>query len=68
MKAFQLLLINFFFKQLILNLLFGLVCFGLDRWIRKTDKINSFWFALIEFGLVCLIEFGRVWFANSTDK
>ena len=30
-------------------------------------KINGFRFALIQFGLVCLIEFGLVWFAYSTD-
>jgi len=31
---------------------FGLVCFGLDRGFGQTDKINSFWFALVEFSLV----------------
>ena len=35
------------------------VWFGLDRRFEQTDKINGFWFALIEFGLV--------WFAYSTD-
>ena len=37
-------------------------------WFEKTDRINGFWFALFEFGLVCLIECGLVWFAYSTDK
>ena len=40
----------------------------MDIWFGQTDKINGFWFALVEFGLVCLIEFGLVWFAYSTDK
>ena len=58
----QVLLIQFYFKQLILNLFlrrFGLVWFGFDRRFEQTDKTNGFWFALIEFGLV--------WFAYSTD-
>ena len=44
-----------------------MVWFGLDRQFEQTVKINGFGFALIEFGLVCLIEFGLVWFAYSTD-
>ena len=36
--------------------------FGLDRQFAQKDERNVFWFSLIEFGLVCLIEFGWVWF------
>ena len=57
----QVLLIQFYFKQLILNLFlrrFGLVWFGLDSWFEQSDKRNGFWFSLIEFGL---IEFGLVY-------
>ena len=42
--------------------------FGLDRQFRHKDKINGFWFAMVEFYLVCRIEFGSVWFAYSADK
>jgi len=42
-----------------LNIELNLVWFGFDRRFEQTDKINGFWFALIEFGLV--------WFAYSTD-
>ena len=45
-----------------------MVWFGLDRWFEQKDKINGFWFALVEFGFICLIDFGLVWFAYSTDK
>ena len=50
------LLIYFYMKQLILNLL--LRRFGLDLQFGTTDKINGFWFASVEFGLVCLIALG----------
>ena len=51
------------FEFIVEKVWFVLVCIdGLNK-----QKINGFWFALIEFGLVCLIEFGLVWFANSTD-
>ena len=33
---------------------------GLDRRFAKRDKINGFWFGLVEFSLVCLIELGLV--------
>merc|ERR1712051_956002 len=46
------------FKQLILK---GLVWFSLDRRFKKIDKINGFWFALIQF------FFSLVLFAYSTD-
>ena len=36
------------------------VYFGLDRQFEQTDKIKVFWFAFLEFGLVCLIDFGLV--------
>ena len=51
------------FELIVEKVWFGLV------WIDglKKQKITGFWFALIEFGLVCLIEFGLVWFAYSTD-
>ena len=42
---------------------FGLVKFGLERQFGRTDKINVFWFAFLEFCLVCLIEFDLVCFA-----
>ena len=42
--------------------------FGLDSQFGQTDEINGFWFALVEFGLVCLFDFGLVWFAYSTNK
>ena len=42
--------------------------FCFDRPFGQKDKINGFWFALVEFGLVCPIEFGLVWFAYFTDK
>ena len=45
---------------------FGFV--WLDRQFGQTDKINGLLFAVVEFGLVCLIEFCFVWFAYSTDK
>merc|ERR1712208_70976 len=48
---------TFDFKHFILNLLlrrFGL--FGFDRQFEQTDKINGVWFALNEFGLVCLFH------------
>ena len=41
----------------------------MDRQFEQTDKINVFWFAFFEFGLVCLIEFGLVWlFHRQTNK
>ena len=39
-----------------------MVWFGLDSWFGQTDKIKGFWFALVEFGLVCPIEFVLIWF------
>ena len=39
------------------------VWFGLERRLGQTDKINGFWFTLVEFVWLSL-----VWFAYSTDK
>ena len=44
------------------------VWFGLDRQFEQTDKINVFWFAFLEFGLVCLIEIGLILFGYTTEK
>ena len=54
------------FKFIVEKVWFGLVCF--DRPFEQKDKINGFWFALVEFALVCLIEFGLVWFTYFTNK
>ena len=49
------------FELIVEKVWFGLVWIdGLNK-----QKITGFWFALIEFGLVRLIEFGLVWFAHS---
>ena len=32
-----------------------MVWVGLDSRFGQTDKIKGFWFALVEFGLVCLL-------------
>ena len=48
------------FELIVEQVWFGLYWFGLDRQFEQTDKINVFWFAFLEFRLVCLIEFGLV--------
>ena len=55
----------FNFEFIVEKVWFGKFCIGLF-WI---DGLDQPCFALVEFGsLVCLIEFGLVWFCCSTDK
>ena len=53
------------FEFIVEKVWFGKFCIGLF-WI---DGLDQPCFALVEFGsLVCLIEFGLVWFGCSTDE
>ena len=44
-----------------------MVWFGLDRQFGQTGKINGFWYALVEFGLICRIEFALL-IPHTNDK
>jgi len=52
-----------YFQFILFEFIVEKVWFGLGRQFGQTNKINGFWFAL-----VCLIKFGMILFAYSTDK